>query len=532
MAQYTPELVRYLDYKKPRSQKWGGSLKLAGLNAGMARKTNPIGISFNKLQPYAWGFWVKFDENDTRANTLVRLGTPNTNGYRIIKTQSGGKNLISLQEFKTFTATTFQYPVDFDITKWHFVVIQWIPSSSTFVTVTCYINGVEIRTKTANITWANVVNTTTDSLIIGSDYNVETLGGYINYLGLWNRNLIPDDIFKCMWKKNYSGVIGMWRCDENGGTTLYDRVGQNNLSLIAPAKFKIQNQSFPPLAGANFDPTKYTLVDSNMGFGYGNDAQSGPGYYNSTDAAIHYAFMKEIGVTKLRMPFANPTYPEGVTTSKQAMTEAVAEGFRVIAVAQPRNGDDAGWAVSRQDILDAAEFCYNYGIPEINMGNELEYRNMTNMIDKYIEVAGEIQVRWPSLIKSVAMAQSKLEYLGAPNGYIERAAEIIAAGIIPGYNVYGDNGNTPQFMQRILDLKAVFPNLYITEWNLNNEFANFPSSIITQNAVMEERLNFLMDQEIEHYFFNFFWSKNNDRFALLKANDEWREWYKILLKLK
>lgn len=535
---YIPQIVRYQHYKKPRIQSWYGSLYLKGDDGGMARKISAQNMDFTKTSTHSWGMWVWFDADDDHVNTLTRLGTPSSNGYRIVKSKSGDKHILSIQEMKTFTATTFVYPPGFDVTKPHYVHTGFTGASDTSVTTWCYIDKHEIRTKLTNMDWSKAVAINNPTVIIGSDYPAETLHGHINDVVFYATRPSVDNIYKAMWKRNYKNAVAFWRCDENGGSTVKDLIGSNDLTIAAPGVLKFANQSWPPLPGSNVDPTTLTLVDPNMIFNYGNNGQSGTGYYDPVETAYHLDFMWEIGCREIRMPFGSVTFPDGVAVTTAQMEQAIARGFDVIAVGGTRPPTDANWESHViPDMLYFAEICKEIGVTHYQPFNEIDgYETnahvLTNSVPKQHD-AGQLLIDegyTDYFDISVAILQSSLDYVGAPNGW-----HLLGKGPFDdiGYNCYGDQGNFEQFKQRITDLRAAIPELWISEWNIRGDGFNlFPATAAEQKARIQEKLLWLMSIGIKHAFFNFYWPQQNDAYALLKGNDQFREWYEVLLKAR
>lgn len=533
---YIPQLVRYKYKKKPRSQQWYGSLYLKGDEGGMARKLNAQNMDFEKVGIHGWSGWVWFDEDDTRIHTLERVGTPNVNGYRIVKTKSGNNHLLSIQEMTTYSATVFVYPAGFDVTKPHYIYTGFNGLSDTSVETWCYIDEREIRTKQTNIDWSKAVAVSNPTVIVGSDYPVETLLGHINDIGFYKKRLTVNEIFRNRLKRNFKHAVSYWRCDENGGSTIKDLVGSNDLTISAPGVLKIANQSWPPLPGVGLDPTTLNLVDPNMSFNYGNQAQSGTGYYNEAETATHLDFMWEVGARELRIPFANVTFADGLAVTKLLLLQAKARGFRIIAVTGARPATDANFATVKADNMLLAQWCVDNNMDEFMQFNEISYREttyhvLTNTIDKELEMYTDLRAEFPDLVISTAIAQSSLDYLGAPNGYIARAADINAAGLIPYYNAYGDAdlgflGSFEQWKTRILDLRAVFPDMRLSEFNQN---ADIPGTDTQRKEQIDRMVQWLIAQDMGSFFHTFYWPIE-EKWALLKANDQYRIWYEVLLK--
>lgn len=533
MPPYIPQLVKYRNYKKPRSQTWNGSLYLKGTDGGLARKLSSQTISFTKTSTHCWSGWLWFDGDETRANTVSRVGTPNVNGYRIVKSKNGTRHTLALQEMKTYTSDTFVYPAGFDVTKPHYINMGFIGNSDTSATTWCYIDEREIRTKLASIDWSKAVAVNNPDIYIGSEYPPENFAGHINDIALFFKRPTVNEIFKTRWKRNFKDAVAYWRCDENGGNTIYDLVGNNNLTISSPGALKIANQSWPPLPGVGLDPTTLTLVDPNMSFNYGNNAQSGTGYYDEAETAAHLDFLWEIGCRKLRCPFAARDFADGVAVTRALMEQVVARGFDLIAVGQHRAATDANWSYVLEDVLFFADLAQQIGATEFQMFNELDYREtsgfITNSVPKQ-HAACQLVIDEGYVFDdySVAIAQSAREYVGAPNGWIINGKGPFTK---PGYNCYGDQGDFEQFKQRITDLRAAIPEIYISEWNIRGDNFNlFPTSEDEQNARIQEKLLWLMDNNLEHYFFTFYWPKQSDQYGFLKGNDQYRRWYEVLLK--
>lgn len=277
------------------------------------------------------------------------------------------------------------------------------------------------------------------------------------------------------------------------------------------------------------------LVDANMGFNMGQYQQSG--VYVAATVAADLVYLWDLGVRRLRIASGDPLFAAGVTACRNLALAAKAQGFYVLMVNNTSAATDANW---ESTIIPQTEeniaWAESNGMDEFNMFNELDYREttspfaLTNSVDKQIALATTLMSEYPDIILSTALAQSSMDYLGAPDGWIEQEAAVNALGLKLTYNVYGDNGDFEQFKERIDDLLAVYPDLRISEWNINSSWSAFPASEEVQNEKILEKLQFLMLRELIHFFFTWSWEHQNDQFALKKADGTLRVWKNVLLE--
>lgn len=240
---YTPELVYVGNYKKNRFKTWSGSVYMSIANGGYGKISTPNNITFSKTGSYGWFFWVKFDTDDSVYRQIIKLGTPGENGYRIVKDKSGGNNVISLQEMSSsYTSDSWRYPSGFDVTSWHNVCITWKGNSATSVSSNCFINGVQINTKSSSITWANAIDTSSP-LYIGDEWADHTIGGYINDIAFFQKKHTGNSVFKLINTDSFAGAVSVYRCFDLSGSELSDRTELNNMPIYGGAELGIVNQT-------------------------------------------------------------------------------------------------------------------------------------------------------------------------------------------------------------------------------------------------------------------------------------------------
>lgn len=256
---YTPELVLAEKYERPSYQVWTGSLYLPIAGGGYAKNSLPLGISFSKTGSYSWSFWIKFNLNDLVYKQIIKLGTVGSNGYRIVRDVTDGRNLICLQEMSTYSAERWYYPVGFDVTQWHNIVITWVGNSNSSVTAYCYINGIQIISKYSSITWSNAVQAS-GPLYFGDEWSDHTIDGHINEIAFYNKLIYPNDVFDSMYRRIFTNPIARWNCEVNLGKKIVeDEVGldgSNDMSLFSNYSFDLENQSW----GSPPEETDYDVV--------------------------------------------------------------------------------------------------------------------------------------------------------------------------------------------------------------------------------------------------------------------------------
>lgn len=274
------------------------------------------------------------------------------------------------------------------------------------------------------------------------------------------------------------------------------------------------------------------VVDSNMGMNIGQYQQGGVAH-----SSVDLDYLWDLGIRKLRIASGDPSYAAGVTACRNLALAAKVKGFHVMF--QNSLGGftatDAGWDTTKTQTRTFCDWARDNGIDEVNIFNEIDYSQtvgggLTNSVDKQIAFAEELIDEYPTLDFCVSIAQSSMDYLGAPDGWIEQAEAVNALGLKVCYSVYGDNGDFEQFKDRIDDLLAVYPDLRITEWNINANWSSFPVSVTQQNDRIQEKFDFLQLRELEHYFFTWSWEQASDQFALKKADGTIRPWKNVLFE--
>lgn len=238
---YTPQLISMRVVNKPCTKAFGGSVALPISGGGLASKSGPTGISFSKTGSYGWSFWIKFDADDNVYKQVILLGTLGTSGYRIVKDQAAGRNVICLQEVTTnYTVDRWYYPRGFDVTKWHHIVITWVGNSASSVTSYCFINGLQITSKNSSITWSNAV-AHTGTVYLGYEWADHTLGGSICDVGFFTKLLYPDDVYRIMYRRVFEDAVSRWKCDDLTGNKLADSIGVNIMTMYNTAALQTNN---------------------------------------------------------------------------------------------------------------------------------------------------------------------------------------------------------------------------------------------------------------------------------------------------
>lgn len=234
---YTSRLVpTHLARRQLVSPTFGNALYLPGDTNGFARLTSASGLAFDKLLPYAWGFWIKFSALDERTTIILRLdANGGGKGYRIVKEYYNSKHVICFQEGSSnFTSDRWEYPInELDkITEWHHIVITWSPASSTSCVRRCFLDGVPIYVTQTTQTWGNTVNAPSNTFDLGNDYNEQTIDGYLRDLVFYRKFLLIDEVFEIKNKRKFRNAVSLWTMDQESGPTITDSVGDNDLTLI------------------------------------------------------------------------------------------------------------------------------------------------------------------------------------------------------------------------------------------------------------------------------------------------------------
>lgn len=277
------------------------------------------------------------------------------------------------------------------------------------------------------------------------------------------------------------------------------------------------------------------LNNSNTAFNYGQQVQSGTAFYNSAKVAADFTLLYNSGVRKLRIGGANYSFVDGVNATKLVAQQAKAAGFYVtflIGNLGFATDTDANWATYTAAVNAAADWAWANGMDEFQTGNELEYSQtsgtLSNAYNKIIAMGLDVITNHffadgITRFMSYAVAQDSLESTWISSG--KGTYNLI------GYNVYGSNGDFTNFQTKINAMFAAFgTSLYLSEWNLNNNFSNFPQPESAQTTQIQARFNFIQSLGLVNYFFTYRWDTNNDQFALFKADGTFRGWYSVFFQ--
>jgi len=297
-----------------------------------------------------------------------------------------------------------------------------------------------------------------------------------------------------------------------------------------------------PVSIGSLRKSPLAIVNNTTQFNYGQNWQSGSGFYIPSSSAVDLAFLWKIGVRKLRIPFGSYTFTTpnggGVGACQSGMLQAKSFGFYVIAVGAG-TGTDADWPNYVSWAQSIATWCQTNNIDEFCVGNELEYSDtqnsggqLSNSIQKVLDLGATIKGSY----------SGNVSYSAAQDRYESTWASIGSAGIAGkldrlGYNGYGDTLNLQnqtvddnEWQGKINMLQAAFGSqLYLSEWNLpyswnytTHSFSPIPDS--TQASQLATRVAYLRSINLENYFFTYSWTQSNDYFGLLKTDGTYRSW--------
>lgn len=524
---------------------WDGSLYVPGQDVGYARKTGSD-LTFLKDQEYGIAGWVKMDDMDAQAiNTLARLDTTDTsNGWRVVMEKASGKYYIGLQENNTFTQEQYQIPDRFIILNGDKKNIHWSitwrgVNSTSVDSLQIRINGHRLGKKIQSISWADAEEVASGGRFwIGHEYDLNNFRGHAADYAWWNRLLYPTDIFKAMNWRMFGDAYAWWPLNEGIGSTAFDMVGDNDLTLAGNTLFV--TDEFPTFHNKLPGQVTYQVKWSGIAMNYGQDTQGGA--YNSYIINRDLDRMYSMGIRRLRLAMSNYEYTDGVDTSKTLALAALAKGFEVEwGVGHPGDLDDASWADYVTGVLAAASWAQSNGITAFSIGNEIEYREttsgspLTDSVSKIKALATSVQAVFTSGDVLYAMAQSSMEFDASALTSEQDPYDVKTNGWLAtgkgnidklGYNVYGDANQTTeqaktQVINRTQDLYDVFgANLYISEWHVPDAGPARPTTDDgIETMLSEELVSFQSMGLTQVTFFAWRWDtipNNSELFALIQ----------------
>lgn len=266
---------------------------------------------------------------------------------------------------------------------------------------------------------------------------------------------------------------------------------------------------------------EHTRFSSLVNWNYGQDEQTG--VFNASLVNSDLNDIVELDHDKIRIGGGDYMYPAGTAAIRLTVQAAVAKDLAVTYVLGGPAGviptlTDANWPAFKSFMVTEAGNAVSYGVARVSIGNELEHwqtqdGTVTDIIGKILDVYDTIHALYPDLDICYDMLQSALEFAGAPGGWIERKAEVIARDKFQlGYNIYCDEGLTPaqatvQFQTRLTDLFNAFgaPKLFISEGVLGIGLQR-PASEAEQGMEIRRRALFAIWLGIvEIFLFNWRW---------------------------
>lgn len=497
---------------------WEGSLY--NENDGDARNLTS-GYNFSKSDSYAWCFWAKMaNVGADKANTIIRFGNGGVNGYRISIERNTGVNYFVFQEFTSYTSLRFIIPSYIDIGDWNHYAITWDGQGSGAY-LEAYVNGRLVKSTSGNVTWSNLVELSNVPISIGYEYNVETTYGYVSDLMYFEKLISADEVWAAMNQRSAIGASSYWPLDDDSETTAVDLIGGVDLTLNLSTTFALE-------APVLVEEPNYQIVDSAIGFNFGRDAQSA--YYNSVQNQEDLERLWNMGVRTLRIGSGDPAFSEIVDAVHNTLTDAYDYGFNIIYTVQQTSGfamTDALWAGGHTDnVVEEVEWLVANSMADVDVciANEIGYAatkdtpTITDPIDKIQALA--------TVVKAISgftgevhasIAQSSLDYDGAPDGWIANSVAVLASDIDKlGYQPYGDAGLTTaqakqQVIDRTQDLYDTFgAMLYISEWSVPRAAPARPSTESEMASMLSDELTAFLNMGITLILpFTYRWGKPN-----------------------
>lgn len=524
------DLVNVHNAREGLEKVWAGSLLIPG--DGDARDLSTT-VDFDKSKAYSWCFWAKMLDLTTHpVNTLIRVGTGNVHGYRIILERASGTNYFQFQDLKT-SSTTHRWvvPTSVDPHKWHHYALTWTGNGDSW-TPFLFVDGKRLTQTSGSITWnsANLVAGANMAVTLGYEWKVQTLYGYISDVMFFERMIQPDEVWASMNQRAAIGAAHHWTLEDESADTATDGVGSDNLTLTVNSGFALDAPVPTP------EPNYVFKSDKIAGFNIGQDEQTGAkntiqraeDLTRIASIARNYVGAKPV----VRIGGGSHTYTPALNATRNYAMAAYDAGFDVIFVSQDYSGSgltDANWSTHVSNVLTDIAYFVAQGYPNIHIcgANEIEYSevagNLTNSIDKMGALATSAKAvsGWTGDFH-VSIAFSALDYSGATNGWLSKGLAGISADIDEiAYHPYGDANITPaqvltQVDTRTQDLYDEFGSmLYVGEWNMPSTSPGRPSTTAEKVQMLQDMLDIFINIGITKIIpFNYRWDKNAGNSAL------------------
>jgi hypothetical protein len=221
--------------------------------------------NFERTDSFSFSFWIKSTSNLTLQHILYKQVCASPYKGWTIQLDANNKIVFQLQNAastNSLTVTT-QSTVTYNI--WTHVVVTYNGSSAPSG-VKIYLNGVSdtLDTNVNNLSSSAKSTIGTSFTIGGRCYNNYAFIGYIDEVGVWNRELNSAEAVALYSNDNgkfygtqalsWKDLRNYWNFNEISGTTVYDRKGSDNGTLSNAAARTTGGKSY---SGMTFSSSRY-----------------------------------------------------------------------------------------------------------------------------------------------------------------------------------------------------------------------------------------------------------------------------------
>lgn len=226
------------------------SARIKGQNEGVGgflrNLRNTEAYAFTPAMLFSMGGWIKLNETG-QPQSIMRKGSSGISGWNLYISKESGIWVMGWQCMRTFTQERYVLPVSprLDWLQWGFTYNGIFKDYNQVGRIRLYINGDvlnrnEFRTNALN--WNNLTADANSRLMLGSDYYVQTIDGYID--NVWyhqDAEYTAEQMAKLYWLREpmvnqepvVPGLTAFWRFNEEEGQTAFDATGNaNDLQLI------------------------------------------------------------------------------------------------------------------------------------------------------------------------------------------------------------------------------------------------------------------------------------------------------------
>ena len=233
------------------------------------------------------------------------------------------------------------------------------------------------------------------------------------------------------------------------------------------------------------------LILPNLRLNYGGPFNGGMSRFNEIDCTSHYQAIKNLGISGIRMSMSNSAFQSGIDASFNAAKKAKEMGLHVQWGIGFAGGTDATWPAFCTKVLGEAARAEAAGFDSFSVGNEenavWKHANFSNREQKILDLMYDV-----SFVFSGEVTHNDAQD-SPESATFAVGKEKNGKRFVPSYNVYGSNGSFTDWKNKINTYYSYFPDMQITEVNLNPNPARYPGDPLNTYREVRRRVEWLAE---------------------------------------